>query len=74
MELGMHVIASEPISTVYFIDPSHQPVCLYVIPLSLLGNGSVKLHRGNEKNQQIEEMLDASYSMRPIPHRRKVGD
>jgi hypothetical protein len=42
MKLGVYIIASEPISTAYFINPSHQSVCLYVYsPLSLLGNGSV---------------------------------
>jgi hypothetical protein len=33
MELGMHVMAREPISTAYFMNPSHQSVCLYVYPL-----------------------------------------
>jgi hypothetical protein len=50
MKLGMYIMAPEPISTEYFINPSHQFVCLYVllgngyvkIPLSLPGNGSVK--------------------------------
>jgi hypothetical protein len=42
MKLGMDIMAPEPISTAYFINPSHQSVCLYVYPpLSLLGNGSV---------------------------------
>jgi hypothetical protein len=37
----MYIIAPEPISTAYFINPFHQSVCLYVYPaLSLLGNGS----------------------------------
>jgi hypothetical protein len=40
MKLGMCVMAPEPISTAYFINPSHQSVRL-CIPLSLLGNGSV---------------------------------
>jgi hypothetical protein len=34
-------MAAEPISTEYFINPSHQSVFV-CIPLSLLGNGSVK--------------------------------
>jgi hypothetical protein len=33
MELGMYIMAPEPISTAYFINPSHQYVCLYVYPL-----------------------------------------
>jgi hypothetical protein len=37
-------MAPEPIPTAY---PSHQCVCM-CIPLSELGNGSVKCYRGNE--------------------------
>jgi hypothetical protein len=32
MKLGVYIMASEPISTAYFINPSHQSVCLYVYP------------------------------------------
>jgi hypothetical protein len=32
MELGMYIVAPEPTSTAYFINPSHQSVCLYVHP------------------------------------------
>jgi hypothetical protein len=42
MKLGMYIMALEPISTTYFINPSHQSVSVICIPLSLLGNGSVK--------------------------------
>jgi hypothetical protein len=35
-------MAPEPILVAYFINPSHQSVCLYVCLLSLLGKGSVK--------------------------------
>jgi hypothetical protein len=41
MKLGMYVMAPEPISTAYVINPSQQSVCLYVYLLSLLGNDSV---------------------------------
>jgi hypothetical protein len=30
MKLGMYIMAPEPVSTAYFINPSHQSVCLYV--------------------------------------------
>jgi hypothetical protein len=30
MKLGMYITAPEPISTAYFINPSHQSVCLFV--------------------------------------------
>jgi hypothetical protein len=42
MKLGTYIIAPEPISTTYLINPSHQSVCLYVYPsISLVGNRSV---------------------------------
>jgi hypothetical protein len=30
MKLGMYTMVPEPISTAYFISPSHRPVCPYV--------------------------------------------
>jgi hypothetical protein len=39
----MYIMAPEPISAAYFINPSHQSVCLHVYPLSLLGKGLVKI-------------------------------
>jgi hypothetical protein len=32
MKTGMYIMATEPISVSYFINPSHQSVCLYVHP------------------------------------------
>jgi hypothetical protein len=32
MKLGMYIMAPEPISTAYFINPSHQSLYLYVYP------------------------------------------
>jgi hypothetical protein len=32
MNLGMYIMATEPISTAYVINPFHQSVCLYVYP------------------------------------------
>jgi hypothetical protein len=32
MKFGMYVMASQAISTAYFINISHQSVCLYVYP------------------------------------------
>jgi hypothetical protein len=43
MKRGIYIMAPEPISTVYFINPSHQSFCLYVYSLSLLGNCLVKI-------------------------------
>jgi hypothetical protein len=43
MKLDMCVTVLEPVSTAYFINPSHQSACLFVYPVSLLGNGSVNM-------------------------------
>jgi hypothetical protein len=32
MKLGMYIVTPEPVSTAYFINPSHQSVCLHVYP------------------------------------------
>jgi hypothetical protein len=32
IKLGMYIIEREPISTAYFINPSHQSVCLHLYP------------------------------------------
>jgi hypothetical protein len=32
MKPGMYIMAPEPISTAYFINPSHRSVCRYVYP------------------------------------------
>jgi hypothetical protein len=39
----IYISAPEPISAAYFINPSHQPLCLR-ISLTLLGNGSIFLY------------------------------
>jgi hypothetical protein len=48
MKRGMYNMAPDPISMTYFINPSNHFVSVYVYPLSLLGNGSVKIYRGNK--------------------------
>jgi hypothetical protein len=48
MKSGMNIVAPRPISAAYFINPSHQSVCMLRIPLSLVRNGSLKRYCGNE--------------------------
>jgi hypothetical protein len=73
MKLGMNNMATEPISTAYFINPSHQIVCLYVYPsyrykitaplgislLSVLRNASENTCPQKRIHATIEELLDA---------------
>jgi hypothetical protein len=62
MKLGVYIIAPEPISSAYSINPSHQSLRLYVYPLSLLDNDSVKMSpRQRIHTQLIEELLNESY-------------
>jgi hypothetical protein len=72
MKLGMYVMTLKTISMAYFINPSHQSVCLYVPPsygwkttvrlflslYSVLGNGFVKTSPRPGIHATIEEMLD----------------
>jgi hypothetical protein len=42
MKLGMHIMAPEVISMAYFINTSHQSVCIYVYPLIVARQRLVK--------------------------------
>jgi hypothetical protein len=62
-------MAPEPISTLYFINPSHQSACLYVwVPLSLLGNGWVKKNvtAATSTHATTEEMPDELLLVRVV--------
>jgi hypothetical protein len=74
VKLGMYIMAPEPIWTAFFINPSHQSVCLYVYPLSLLGDGSVRTLPRQRTQAAIEELLDMSFSMRSVSYQRTLGD
>jgi hypothetical protein len=37
MKLGMYIMSPDPISMVYFINPSDQSVCLYAYPYVVAG-------------------------------------
>jgi hypothetical protein len=54
--LSAYIMALEPISKTYFINLSHQSMCLYLYRLSLLGNDSIKtlpLQRMQRNNRRI---------------------
>jgi hypothetical protein len=87
MKLGVYNTAPEPLSTAYFINLSHQYVCLYVNPLIIarqrLGKNPPTVSRqGLGKNitaatktrATIEKFLDASFSMRFVHYQRNAGD
>jgi hypothetical protein len=60
MKLDMYIMAPKPISTVYFINPSHQSVCLYVYRLLLLGT-SVKWYCSNEYTSNKRKIVGSVF-------------
>jgi hypothetical protein len=82
MKLDMYIMATEPISTTYFMNPC---VSVCVFRLSLQSNGSVKCippfgarqRLGKHVPAQrihttIEELLDASFSVLSVSYQRRV--
>jgi hypothetical protein len=65
MKLGMYIMALELISTAYFINPSHQSVCLSCVSLlSLLGKGSVNGIPPFGARQRLGEHVPAATNTR----------
>jgi hypothetical protein len=68
----MYIMAPEPVSTAYYINPSHQSVCIYVYPLIVarqrLGK---KVTAATNTNATIEKLLDVSFSMRSVSYKGK---
>jgi hypothetical protein len=73
IRLSMCIMAPEPISTAYFINPSHQSVSM-CNPSLLLVNGSVNTFQRQRIHATIDEFLDASFTMRSVSYQRKVVD
>jgi hypothetical protein len=75
MKLDMYVMAPEPILTAFFINPFCQSVGLYVYPPVVdkqrLGKN---VTAATNTDATIEELLDASFSLRSLSYERKVGD
>jgi hypothetical protein len=68
------MMAPEPISAVYFINPSYESVCLYVYP-SIVARERIgkNVTAATNTHATIEELLDL-FSMRSVLHWRNVGD
>jgi hypothetical protein len=66
MKLGMYIMAPEPISTAYFIDPSHRSVCLYVYPTIFSRQQLDKNVTAATNTHETIELLDASFCMRSV--------
>jgi hypothetical protein len=62
MKLGAGIMALEPISTAYFINLSHQSVCLYVYsPIVARQRLAKNVTAATNKHAKIEELLDATF-------------
>jgi hypothetical protein len=60
MKFGMYIMASEPISTAYFINPSHHFVCLYVCTHNVARQRlSRNVIAATNTHARIEELLNA---------------
>jgi hypothetical protein len=68
-------MASEPISTAYFINPFHQSVLIYVNPPIVTRQYlSKNVTTAMNTHATTEELLEASLSVQSASYQRKVGD
>jgi hypothetical protein len=70
----MCIVAPQPISAVYFINPFYQSVCIYVYPLIVVRQRLDKNYRGNEyaiNNKRFVGRI-VCYAVRVVS--RKGGD
>jgi hypothetical protein len=74
MKLGTYIMATEHISMAYFINPSHQYVCLYVYPPAVARQRLGRNVTAATSTHPIEELLDASFYLRSLAYQRYVGD
>jgi hypothetical protein len=71
MKFGMHVMALDPISTTYFINPAHQYVYLLIVARQRL---SKNVTAAANTHATIEELLCASFSKRSVSYQTKVDN
>jgi hypothetical protein len=63
MKFDIYTMATEPTSTAYYINPSHQSVCLYLYP---------KSYQGNEYTRDNRIIVVVFYEVRVVL--KKAGD
>jgi hypothetical protein len=84
MKLGVYIMDPEPISTAFFINPSHQSVCLSVYPpivtrqrlyikIHVVARQQLGINITTATNIQatVEELLDVSFSMQSMSYEGK---
>jgi hypothetical protein len=71
MKLGVYIMAPDPISMAYFINPAHQSVSIYVSPI--VARQRLGIHVPAAANiLNNEELLVSSFSMRSVSYKRRV--
>jgi hypothetical protein len=74
MKLGMYIMTVEPMWTAYFINHFHPSVSVCVSPIVDRQRLGINITAAMNTHVTIEELLDASFSMRSVSYQRKVGD
>jgi hypothetical protein len=75
MKIYIYNMAPKPISKAYFINHSHQSMCIYVYPTMVARQRLGKdITAATNKHATIEEMLEASFYKRSVSYQRNVGD
>jgi hypothetical protein len=68
----MYIMAPEPIPMTYFINSSHQSVCLYVyLPIVARQRLGKNVIAATNTHSTIEELLDASFSVGSVSYEGK---
>jgi hypothetical protein len=73
VKLGMYVMAPEPISTAYFLNPFHQSVSLYV-HFTVQRFSKKKVTAEIITYATIVQLLDESFSKKSVSYQMKIGD
>jgi hypothetical protein len=63
MKLGTYIMTLEHILTLYFINPSHQSVYLYVYPIVARQRFGKHITAATNTHETVEELLESSFSM-----------
>jgi hypothetical protein len=75
MKIGMYIMAPEPISKAYFINPSHHSTCLYVYaPFIARQRLDKNFTAAKDIHAILEELLDEPFSTLSLSCQRKVDD
>jgi hypothetical protein len=72
IKLCVYIMATEPISTAYFISPSHQSVCLYAYSSDFATQRVDKHIPATKNTRNNRTILDESSTMQYAFYQRRV--